>query len=312
MIDKDFSSLFKDIVKKPVKRDVFLSNYSSFQIGGKADYYFEAETVFELKNAISIANKCSLPFYIIGGGYNLLFDDDGFRGFIIRNKVQGIKLIGKSDIEVLSGTSLSQVIQFVQKSGLSGIEFLVGIPGTIGGAVFGNAGAFNQSIGDLLKEAYVLDETGEETRVHKDYFEFKYRQSSLRRNHDILLRAVLSCQYGGSKQMKKALEKNLKTRKMKHPPENTACAGSYFKNQVKPDDSKVAAGELLEQIGAKGLRVGGAAVYSGHANFIINLGGARAKDILELAKILKDRVKEKTGFELIEEVIFLPATPSSS
>ena len=99
---------------------------------------------------------------------------------------------------------------------------------------------------------------------------------------------------------------------MKHPPENTACAGSYFKNQVKPDDSKVAAGELLEQIGAKGQRVGGAAVYSGHANFIINLGGARAKDILELAKILKDRVKEKTGFELIEEVIFLPATPSSS
>lgn len=310
MAEKDFCIHFLEKIKKPLKKDILLSNYSSFQIGGKADYFFEATSIEELKTSILLARQCSLPYYLIGGGYNLLFDDDGFRGLIIRNRVQGIKLKRIEEIEVLTGTPLSQLLQFSEERGLSGLEFSVGIPGTVGGAIFGNAGAFNQSIGEFLKEAFLLDEEGEEVRVQKDYFKFGYRQSSLRKKSTILLRAVFKLQKGDKEKIRKATEENLRKRRMKHPAEDTACAGSYFRNPVLPAGTKVVAGYLLEQVGAKEMRVGGAAVSPDHANFIINLQRATARDVLSLAQILKERVKERFGIELEEEVIFLPATSS--
>jgi len=289
---------------------MLLSDYSSFRIGGKADYFFEATSLTELKSSILLAREYSFPYYLIGGGYNLLFDDEGFRGLIIRNKVKGIRMRGREEIEVLSGTFLRQLLQFLIERELAGLEFLAGIPGTAGGAIFGNAGAFNQCIGNFLEEAFLLDEKGKETRIQKDQFEFSYRQSSLRRKHHILLKAVFKLQKGDKKKIEKVIEENLRIRRSNLPPEDTACAGSYFKNPLLPEGTKAAAGSLLEQVGAKTLSVGRAAVYPGHANFIINLDRASAKDILSLAQELKERVKEKFGVELEEEVIFLPASSS--
>ena len=312
MPEKHFDIHFFDKIKKPLQKNISLSDYSNFRIGGKADYFFEATSVDELKKAILLARQYPLPYYLIGGGYNILFDDDGYRGLIIRNKVKGVRMRRKEEIEVLSGTSLRQVLQFLTERGLAGLEFLAGIPGTIGGAISSNAGAFDKSIGNFLTEALLLDKEGKEIQVKKDYFAFSYRESQLREKQAVLLKAVFKVQEGDKKKVKYSIEENLKIRKSKHPSEETACAGSFFKNPVLPDGKKVSAGFLLDQAGAKDLKVGRAAVYKGHANFIINLDKASAKDVLLLAQELKDRVREKFSVELDEEVIFIPATSSMS
>lgn len=304
----DFPAHFLDNVGKPLKKSILLQDHSNFRIGGKADYFFEATSILDLVTSILLARRHSFPYYIIGGGYNLLFDDDGFRGLIIKNSVKGVKQRGKKEeIEAFSGTLLRDLLQFSIEEGLSGFEFLAGIPGTVGGAVFGNAGAFDQSIGAFLKDAEILDGKGERVKVKRDYFEFSYRQSVLSKKHDVLLRAVFELHHGKKEEIKAHIEQNLEKRKRNHPPEGVACAGSYFKNPVLPDGRKVPAAYLLDKVGAKKMMEGGAAVYPGHANFIINQGNASAQDVFRLARELKRRVREKFGVELEEEVIFLPA-----
>lgn len=308
---RDFPSVFLQALGRGLKRSILLGHHSSFKIGGEADYFFEAASPQELASAVMLARECSLPYYVIGEGCNLLFDDKGFHGLIVKNGVRGIRHERKTEeIEVLSGTLLKDMVRFCLEEDLGGFEFLAGIPGTIGGAVFGNAGAFGKSIGDFLKEAYLLNIKGEEVGVKKDYFDFNYRNSYLKKKHDLLLKAKFGLRKGQRKNIKKKIEKNLETRRKKHPPEETAYAGSYFKNPVLPDGKKVTAGHLLEQVGAKGLKVGDAAVHHIHANFIINLGKASARDVLKLASGLKRRVKERFGIVLEEEVTFLPVDSS--
>jgi len=306
----NFHIYFQEEVGKPLKQNISLCAYSNFGIGGRADYFFEASSLHELKSSVVTARECGIPYYLIGGGYNLLFDDEGFRGLIIRNMAGGVKDCGKEVLEAYSGTSLNRILKFAQEKGLSGLEFLAGIPGTLGGAVFGNAGAFGQSIGNWIKEAVILEENSRETRVSREYFGFAYRQSQLKEKHDILLKLVFVLQKEDRKKIQDAIEEKLRLREEKHPPEGTSCAGSYFKNPVLPDGTRESAGRLLEQVDAKNIRVGQAAVFAGHANFIINQGGASARDVLRLAEELKKRVKDKFGIELEEEVIFVPANAS--
>lgn len=308
--EREFLLLFSDTIGKPLKKSVPLSQHSSFKIGGMADYFFEAASTLELVNAVCLARECSLPFYVIGDGCNILFDDKGFRGLIVKNEVIGLSRMSEEEIEVLSGTPLKDLVRFCLEEGLSGFEFLAGIPGTVGGAVFGNAGAFGECIGNYFKEAVLLDEKGEEARVKKEYFAFDYRQSYLKQKHDILLKAVFVLREGDRKKIEKRIEENLEKRRKKHPPEETAYAGSYFKNPVFPDGRKMTAGYLLEQVGAKGLKTGQATVHPSHSNFIVNLGKASSQDVLSLASELKKRAKEKYSIELEEEVIFLPANSS--
>lgn len=306
--EEDFSTLFLENAGKPLIKSVPLKDHSNFRIGGKADYFFEASSVLELMTSIRLAREYSIPHFIIGGGYNLLFDDDGFRGLIIKNSVKGIKKREKKkEIEAFSGTPLRDLLQFSIEEGLSGLEFLAGIPGTVGGAIFGNAGAFGQSIGNLLKDAEILDGEGKQVKVKKSYFEFSYRYSVLRKRLDVILKAVFELQKGEKEEIRERIEENLEKRGKKHPPWGLACAGSYFKNPVLPEGKRVPAAWFLEKVGAKNMRVGGAAVYPGHSNFIINQEKASARDVFRLAQELKRRVKEKFGVELEEEVIFLPA-----
>lgn len=308
MKKSDISSLFSETLRRPLEESVPLKEYSHFRIGGNADYFFEAFSSSEFIEAVRFSRDQSIPFYIIGGGYNILFDDRGFRGLIIKNSAKGISWARKDWISVLSGTPLHELLQFGLKREMGGLEFLAGIPGTLGGAVFSNAGAFDQSIGDFLRSAALLTTQGEEIFVKKDYFAFSYRQSTLKKTHLILLKAVLKVANKPEKEIKALMDENLENRKKKHPPWDVACAGSYFKNPVLPSGEKAPAAYLLDKVGVKDLSVGEAVVYSDHANFILNKGNASAQDVQLLASEMKKRVREKFDVDLEEEVIFLPAS----
>jgi len=305
----DFVSRFLDAVGRPCQEGVFLKNYSNFKVGGRADYFFDARTEKELVNAVHFIKTFSLLYYIIGGGYNILFSDEGFRGLIIQNSINGLKKDDKKAIKVKSGTPLKELVGFCQHEGVGGLEFLAGIPGTVGGAVCGNAGALGCDIGSLVIDAQVLAESGKILQVEKKYFSFGYRWSRLKNNKDVLLDVRLQGKSRAQEEIKKSIDENLQTRKRKHPPSGIACAGSYFKNPVLPSGEKLAAAALLDQVDAKGKKAGDAAVYSGHANFIINQGNAASQDIRRLAGELKQKVYKKFGIKLEEEVIFLPAEP---
>jgi len=309
----DFARGFLESVGRPLMTGVSLREQSSFRIGGKAEFFFEAGSVEELKAAVIRARLGSVPFYIIGDGHNLLFSDEGYQGLIIRNRVQGIaRGPGPGEIGVLSGTPLSKVLQFALDNGLAGLEFLAGIPGTLGGALYSNAGAFGSSIGDIFRAGVFLDEKGNERAVKRNELTFAYRRSALQKEHSIVLSGVLKAAAGDPEKIRNRIKENLDKRTKKQPPWGTFCAGSYFKNPVLPDGTKLAAGRLLEEAGARDIRVGDAAVFSGHCNFVINLGRARARDILALAAELKERVRAKSGILLEEEVIYLPGSSSMS
>ncbi|MFW6124114.1 MAG: UDP-N-acetylmuramate dehydrogenase [Acidobacteriota bacterium] len=306
---KRFQSLFRKKVGCGLEKSVSLKQHSNFKIGGEADYFFTAFSLEELLAAVGLAHKESIPYQIIGGGFNVLFDDEGYRGMIIKNQAKGINKLTDTEIEVLSGTELDDLIDFCVEKGLGGVEFLAGIPGTVGGAVRGNAGAFYQSIGDIIKEILVLKQNGEQAELKKNQMKFGYRKSILKEKPYILLKTVLKLIPKSPESIKKDIEENIEERKKKHPPWGTACAGSYFKNPVSDKGEKIAAGSLLDRVGARSLKKGDAAVYKGHANFLINTGEASSKDIRELASELKQRVKKRFGINLEEEVVFIPAEP---
>jgi len=308
----DLVERFPKVVGKPIQTAIPLKEHANFKIGGKADYFFTAFSLRELVQAVNLAREFPIPYYVIGGGYNLLFDDDGFRGLIIKNRVMGIELRGRTKVETLTGTPLPELLTFCVDKSLNGLEFLAGIPGSVGGAVFGNAGAFDQAIGDFLTEALLLNEKGERVEVGSDYFAFDYRYSRLRTSGELLLKATFELEEGDKKKIKSRIDENLAKRVKKHLPWDIACAGSYFKNPVLPDGKRVPAAYLLDQVGAKNVEVGGAAVFKNHANFIINQRGATSQNVLNLAQELKRRVREKFGIELEEEVIFLSAKLSKT
>lgn len=297
-----FREAFRDEVKVPLSENVPLSALSSFGIGGPADLFFEARTESSLEEAVSLAAREEYPFYVIGAGTNILFDDEGFRGLIIRNRLEGISR-EEGRLTVLSGTHLAAILKETLSAGLSGLEFVAGIPGTVGGAIYGNAGAFGSCLGDFLETATLLAPGAKPAVVPRDSLVFGYRDSALKKNGAIVLKAVLLSSPGEREDSEARIKDILEHRRTKHPPWGTACAGSYFKNPWPPSADRLPAGRLLELAGARGLAVGDAAVYEKHCNFIINRGNAGSRDVLALAEELKERVLRKFGVRLEEEVI---------
>jgi len=300
---------FLEKIGSAPSENVPLSAMSSFGIGGPADLFFEARTVDEIEKAVALAAAEKYPFYVIGGGNNLLFADAGYRGLILRNRLDGVAREGHR-LRVLSGTGLPCVLREALASGLSGLEFLAGIPGTVGGAVYGNAGAYGWSIGDILESADLFFPSGERRTVPRQALGFGYRDSALKRGGGIVLSTVLMCSPGDSRESEARIREILEKRRAKHPPLGTACAGSYFKNSCGASGARIAAGKLLEEAGARGRSVGDAAVSDVHCNFIVNRGNARAEDVLRLAGELKDLVFRAFGIRLEEEVVYLRADAS--
>jgi len=307
----DFSAIFEDNLGQPLRTGVPLSEHSSFRIGGPADYFFAARSAEELMTAVRLARRQGLRHFVIGGGTNILFDDAGYRGLIVKNIARGLsRPEGVPRLEAVSGTKLDELVKLASSQGLAGLEFMAGIPGTVGGAVLGNAGAFGHSIGQCLQEAVLLDRNDREIRVDADSLGFSYRRSSLRQDKAVLLKAVFRLQPGEGEKIRVDMDCYLEQRKARQPAWPAACAGCYFKNPVRPDGSRISAGKLLEEVGAREMSLGGAAVAAAHCNFILNSGRAKASDVLGLAEELKKKVRARFGLELEEEVIRIAATDS--
>lgn len=285
-----------------IKKNILLKNYTTFHIGGPARYFLVAKTKEDLIKAVSLAKKNNLPFFILGGGSNVLISDKGFNGLIIKNEARNFK-IKKETIIAESGTILSQLINTSVKAGLSGLVEGAGIPGTIGGAVYSNAGwpRGKWSIGNIVKEVEVLIPNGKIKKVNKKWMEFEYRNSRLkkmRNKKSIILQVILELKKGKKTELEKKLREILKIRSKKIP--KGFSAGSIFKNP-----RQKTAGFLIEKSGFKGKKIGNAQISKKHANFIINLGKAKAGDVKKLIKLIKKEVKKEFKKNLKEEIEYL-------
>lgn len=300
----------KSVFKKELPAAIFgkiifdekLSKHSTFQIGGPADFFYELRQFDALPILIKCCKKNKIPNFIFGGGSNILFNDKGFRGLIIKMKTKNIVMHDDFTLTVDAGVPVASLIQFSIEHNLSGLEQWIGLPGTVGGAVRGNAGCNGLETKDILQSAQVLNpKTCKISHVNKDYFEFRYRHSKLKTTGEIVLTATFQLK---KRKMTLAEQRQLikniqKTRISKQP--FGASTGSFFKNPS-PEQST---GMLIETSGLKGKIINNAQISQKHANFLLNLGGAKAADIIRLARFARRTVKQKFGITLKEEVQIL-------
>lgn len=282
-----------------------LSEYTNIHIGGPADFmaFIRDQNIF-----IDFYHFCrqqNLTFLALGEGTNVFFPVDGFRGCVVKIGFDGISLASGNILVAEAGASVYDITNFTIKHRLSGFEFLSGIPGTIGGAVFGNAGAYGDNVGNYLIRAKILTQTGDLLFVNNEFFDFAYRYSSLKSTPAYILQAEFQLRKGDAAQIKETCDSILAKRKAKLPAADTWTAGSWFKNIKDSHNRATPAAQLLESVGSKQTHVGDAAVHAKHANIFYNKGNATAKDMLELERILKNRVLDKFGIELQREVMYL-------
>lgn len=290
-----------------------MSKITTLEIGGPAKEFVIVKTEEDLTEVIKNARKAGKDFLVVGGGSNLLVSDSGVDKLVIKNEVEGIE---KSEdiVRVKSGTPLQTLIDFTIEQGLSGLQKLTGIPGTVGGAVFGAAGAYGQEIIDNLVKVRTFD--GEKvTILSKDECGFNYRDSGFKRNRLIILEVIFQLSPGNPKRLKEEADEILSQRLKKYP-KGIKCPGSFFKNIIAdtlPEEilskiqgkivyGKLPAGTLLEEVGAKGDHLDDIEIASYHANLFVNKGGGTAKDFYDLAKKYWEKVYQKFGIELEPEV----------
>lgn len=269
-----------------------LSEFSTFGIGGPIRLFAEVSTIEEMEEALSLGE----PFLVIGKGSNCLFDDQGFDGLAILNKIDFCKW-NENEVFVGSGYNFSLLGTQSAKQGFSGLEFASGIPATVGGAVFMNAGANGKETSDCLKSVLYFDGTRQE--IKKEDLKFGYRTSSFQKMKGAILGAtfVLSKQPNARANQLKIIEYRMKTQPLKEK-----SAGCIFRNPV-----QMSAGALIERCGLKGLAVGGAKVSEVHANFIVNAEGASSQDVIALIGLVQERVFEQTGVSLESEIRLIDA-----
>ncbi|PIQ75091.1 MAG: UDP-N-acetylenolpyruvoylglucosamine reductase [Candidatus Portnoybacteria bacterium CG11_big_fil_rev_8_21_14_0_20_40_15] len=322
-----------------IQENVILANYTTFRIGGPAKYFVEVNSVQEIKDAILWARRRSpgasyggqakqnpsaggLRYFILGGGSNLLVSDEGFKGLIIKMQNANIKMQSdnvKCKITAEAGAPFVKIILETTKAGYSGAEWGFGIPGTIGGAICGNAHRLGQSIAPIVESVEILDSSLENKILQNNECGFDYGKSRFKKTGEIILSANLIFK----KQEQKIIDEVLEQAKAvirRHPP--FPSAGCAFKNYELKDKEdallknhpelksrvrkgKIGVGFLIDQCGLKGKQIGGAKIWEGHANYIVNVGGAKASDIIELINLCKKSVKEKFGIKLEEEIRYL-------
>ncbi|NNG08119.1 MAG: UDP-N-acetylmuramate dehydrogenase [Desulfobacteraceae bacterium] len=282
-----------------IQFDRAMSEYTTFRIGGKADAICFVQGLGELQQVFSYLNKEKIPYLLVGKGSNLLVRDGGFKGAVIimRGQLATIKQHEKNDRMVMAGGGLTlrDLVRFCSQRGLGGLEFLSGIPGTVGGAVTMNAGAFGRAMGDVVQQVDLVTPEGEFTSKNRSDLTFSYRESSIQEG-SLVVRASLQCSQETSEIVSGRVAEYLTRRKLAQPLDYPS-AGSVFRNP-----SNDHAGRLIEQAGLKGKKIGGAMISPKHANYIVNTGGAQAEDILRLMEMAKEKVREATGVELEPEI----------
>ncbi|WP_290726944.1 UDP-N-acetylmuramate dehydrogenase [Fibrobacter sp. UBA2449] len=291
-----------------------MSKHTSFKVGGAARYFIKVEDNEELKTAIAQAHEKRLPHFILGNGTNLLVSDKGYDGVVITlaGVFSAIEDSGNGSFKVGAATPLGRFARTAMKLGFAGIHKLAGIPGTLGGAIYMNAGAYGQEIGTCCTQVTILDCDGNIRTVSSTDCAFGYRQSIFQKDKATILSATFQLPTANAQgksvaDLEAELAECMAKRKASQPL-NMPNAGSTFKRLqtgAKDTPTQVAPGYYIEQAGLKGLRIGGAEVSTLHANFIVNAGGATAADIMNLSELVQKKVAEKFGIQLKREIILL-------
>lgn len=275
-----------------------LAPYTTWKIGGPADLLLVPKGKEQLAATLRILHRHGVPWIVIGKGSNLLISDRGIRGAAIRLGAD-LEYVRFEENRVYAGgcCSMPKLSALAGKKGLTGLEFASGIPGSVGGAVYMNAGAHGSDVSRILQQAEVMLDNGELVTMHNDDLQYAYRRSVLHERPGIVTEAVFLLQYGDPAEIDKTM-RAYRERRVQTQPLQLACAGSVFRNPPGHHAAK-----LIEEAGLKGLRVGGAEVSHLHANFIINTGQATALDVIALMEQVKDAVFRKFGVRLVPEVL---------
>lgn len=325
-----FEQFQKEFGVSRVKADEQLEKYTSIRIGGPAQYFFTASTQDDFVKSILWSQKIKMPLFILGGGTNTLFSDIGFTGLVIRNTTQGIRLagvrgergkdtVGRAStkrmvfLEVDSGVSVNRLVRYTIDQHLSGLEYFLGQPGTVGGAVYINAHNTHKNVffGDCVIGAKLLTEKGKIIQVDQKYFQFGYDESSIQKSHDTILSVVIGLASVEKESLWEKAQGELRYR-LETQPTGVFSSGCTFRNIPKSEAMRIAtpnytcsAGYLIDRVGLKGESSGHASFSSHHANFIVHKGEAKALDVLKLIDLARSKVKAKFGITLQTEIVIL-------
>lgn len=304
-----------------IRKNVSLAPFTTFHIGGKADYFVETSGALELAEAFEYAQTHHLSVRVLGGGSNVIFPDAGFRGLIVRILDGGTRISGQR-VSCGAGIKLFDIVRETVAAGLAGIERLAGIPGSFGGAIRGNAGAFGTEIGDVVVSVKVfIQETGMIKEYKQADCRFAYRTSVFKDNPNLIILSAEMCLAEGDRvALEKIIQETIVKREAKHP-QDAKCAGSFFINPVVKDeklreefekdtgmrvrDETLPAGWLIDFVGLRGKKIGGAMISDKHPNYLVNTGTATAEDVMMLASLVKTRVRDELGIRLRAEVQFV-------
>lgn len=308
---KAYQAFCRELGPAQVQKNVTVAPYTTFKIGGSADLFVAAQTPETLVSAVAAARRHKIPYFLLGCGANILFGDKGFRGVVIHNQANQITVDADNhQISAESGAVVyPDLIRVAVSKGLSGLEHYVGIPSTVGGALWQNLHFLSPPpkrertmfIEEVLLEADLYTEEGQRITRGVEYFEFGYDQSILHERDDIVLNATFQLTPGRVERMRDITRANLAWRQERHPPLDTEpSAGSIFKKI-----EGVGAGRLIDECGLKGTTIGGAEITRRHANIMINRGGATAADVCALIERVQEVVLRETGYELEPEISFV-------
>jgi UDP-N-acetylmuramate dehydrogenase len=313
----------KIIQKLPgVKEGISLAEYTTYKIGGPAKYFFVAKTEEDLTKAAEAAKELKMPVFILGGGSNLLISEKGFKGLVIKIDISDIKLQGNEAV-VGAGASLTKLAYLSADSGLSGLEWSAGIPGTVGGAIYGHAQAFGTKMSDSIKSVEAINlKSLELNNFTKEQCQFSLKDSIFKKDKNlVIVSAVLELKQKDIQQIKNQIKEFLEYRKTRHPIDFPSAGSTFVNPEIKIEKKKlldkypelnghnqkgvIPAGYLIAKSGLAGKKIGNAQISEKHANFIINLGGAKSKDVLALMNLAKKEVKKNFGISLETEVQFV-------
>ena len=291
------TALLKELPSTRVREEEYLRHHTTFKIGGPADLFVEPTTMAELSFALRTIHEFDVPVTIIGCGSNILVKDGGIRGAVVsvRHMTQ-IMDCNDNTLCIGSGYMLKDASEFAWENGLTGLEFAIGIPGTLGGAVFMNAGAYDGEMSHVVTAVRAVDFQGNIKEYDASHLDFAYRHSIFHDNHEVIGEVIMTLKPGDKAAIKARMDELTEKRESKQPLE-FASAGSTFKRPP-----GYFAGTLIEQTGLKGLSVGDAQVSHKHAGFVINIGSASAKDVLDLIAEVQRRVYDQHGVHLEPEV----------
>lgn len=284
------------ILDKAAHFDCPMGPYTTFRAGGKVEALCEVQDLLQLKEVLSLARREGLPYLVVGKGSNLLVKDAGLKGvaLLLKGSLEGVEE-KEGKVRAGGGLGLAELVRFCHRKGLCGLEFLAGIPGTVGGAVAMNAGAWGKSTGGVVTAVEIITADGEGKTLDRSLLRFGYRKAALPIG-SVVVRAHFQVTEDRPEAIGERIRDYLERRKASQPLEYPS-AGSVFKNP--PHDH---AGRLIEAVGLKGKRIGGAMISDKHANVIVNVGGARAQDILALMETARQKVREQTGVDLEPEI----------